>query len=90
MIVRSLSLQRRMQTEMERHAGSMASLVFYDGSMPTTCDAAADGVKIRAEPLPEQFMLHVLYGEEPGLPTGAKYWRVYDNGGICIMQGDNS
>lgn len=90
MITLSVSLQRRLVAEMERHAGSLASLVFYDGVMPATCDGAADGVKISAAPLPQEFMTHVRYGEEPGLPTGAKYWRVYDNGGICVMQGDNA
>lgn len=90
MITMSISLQRRLVAEMERHAGSLASLVFYDGVLPATCDAPADGVKIKADPLPEGFMSHVRYGEEPALPTGAKYWRVYDNGGICVMQGDNS
>lgn len=89
MITRSVSLQRRLVHEMERHAGSLASLVFYDGAIPATCDDAADGVKIRAEPLPEAFMQHIAYGEEPALPHGARYWRVYDNGGICVMQGDN-
>ena len=89
MITLSVSLQRRLIAEMERHAGSLAALVFYDGVMPATCDEHADGAKIKAQPLPAEFMTHIRYGEEPGLPTGAKYWRVYDNGGIVVMQGDN-
>lgn len=87
-MILSASLRRRLEKEMERHAGSLASLAFYDGLMPATCDESADGVKIEAKPLPEGFFHHIAYGEEPALPEPAKYWRVYDNGNICIMQGD--
>ena len=89
MIIRSLSLQRRLVREMERHAGSLASLVFYDGVMPATCDESADGIKIKAQPLPADFFTHIGYGEEPGIPEGAKYWRVLSNEGVVVLQGDN-
>lgn len=89
MIMPSLSLRRRLTHEMERHAGSLASLVFYNGTMPATCDISADGTKVKAETLPEDFFSHIAYGEEPGLPAGATYWRVLDNAGIVAMQGDN-
>jgi hypothetical protein len=89
-MILSLSLRRRLVHEMERAAGSLASLAFYDGVMPATCDAAADGARIQAEPLPAQFFDHVSYGEEPALPQGARYWRVLSNEGVVVLQGDNA
>lgn len=88
MITRSLSLQRRVAREMERHAGSLARLVFYDGVMPASCDGSADGQKLTASDLPEGFMAAVLYGEEPRPPPGANYWRVLTNDGAVMLQGD--
>ena len=88
MIVRSIALTRRLVHEMERHAGSLASIVFYDGVLPASCDETADGKRIESHELPAGFMSNALYGTEPRLPEGATYWRVYDNGGIVVMQGD--
>lgn len=88
MILPSLSLRRRLVREMERHTGSLGSLAFYNGVMPGSCDAAADGSKVAAEPLREGFFTGITYGEEPALPEGASYWRVYDNAGAVVMQGD--
>lgn len=88
MITRSLSLRRRLEREMERHAGSLARLVFYDGVMPASCDFAADGQKVAAEDLYDGFMGSVLYGDEPPMPEGARYWRVLTNDGSVMLQGD--
>ena len=38
MIIRSLSLERRLARETVRHAGSLAQVVFYTGQMPLTCE----------------------------------------------------
>lgn len=89
MIVRSLSLQHRLVREMDRHAGSLARLVFYDGVMPASCDGSADGTKVKVQDVPAGFWTQIFYGEEPGLPEGAKYWRVYTNNGDVMMQGDS-
>lgn len=88
MIVRSLSLQHRLVREMERHAGSLARLVFYDGVMPASCDGSADGAKVKVQDVPAGFWTQIFYNEEPGLPEGSTYWRVYDNGGLVVIQGD--
>jgi hypothetical protein len=88
MIMHSLSLQRRLVREMERHAGSLASLAFFDGVMPATCDAQANGARVMAESLPEGFFNRIFYGDEPVLPERATYWRVMNNDGECMLQGD--
>lgn len=89
MITRSISLQRCLVREMERHAGSLARLVYYEGVMPASCAHAADGQKLKAEDLPEGFMHDVLYGEEPQVPEGV-YWRVLTNDGAVMLQGDGT
>lgn len=88
MIVRSLSLTRRMIRETERHAGSMARLVFYDGVMPSSTDGVADGQKVHVQDMPADFVANMTYAQEPHMPDGATYWRLLDNGGNVVAQGD--
>lgn len=91
MITRSTGLQRRLAREMVRHAGSLAILMFYDGTMPATCDASADGERVTSQtPLAETFLRRLADGLEPALPQGATYWRLLDNGGLVVMQGDGT
>ena len=90
MITRSISLTRRLVHEMERHAGSLARVAYYDGVMPMTCDGVADGNRVHVQDVPEGFMADILYGQEPPLPERARYWRVLDNGGVVMMQGDGT
>jgi len=88
MITRSLSLLRRLTNEMERHAGSLARLAYFDGVMPANCDGVSDGTRVSVQDLPRGFMLDILYNTEPELPSGATYWRVFDNNGAVVLQGD--
>lgn len=88
MIVASLSLMRKLIRETERRAGSLAQLAFYDGVMPTSTEDQADGNKVATAGLPENFIADALYGEEPPLVLGATYWRLLDNGGLVVLQGD--
>jgi hypothetical protein len=89
MIQRSISLERRLQREMARHAGSLASLVFYHGTMPPSCDDTADGERVASlTPLEEAALRRLAEGHEPPLPDGANYWRLLSNDGVVVMQGD--
>lgn len=89
MIQRSISLERRMTREIVRHAGSMASLVFYRGIMPASCDDTADGERVASlTPMSEASLRALADGTEPDLPDDATYWRLLDNGGLVVMQGD--
>lgn len=89
MIDRSVSLERRMTREIVRHAGSLATLVFYDGTMPDGCDEPANGERVASlTPMAESSLRQLAEGNEPTLPDGAKYWRLLDNGGLVVMQGD--
>ena len=89
MIIRGTAINRRLAKEIERHAGSMARLIYYDGVMPEIAEAVADGTRVSAENMPAGFGLAILYGDEPKLPEGARYWRLLSNEGEVVMQGDN-
>lgn len=88
MITRSTSLDRRLERETVRHAGSEAKLVFYAGTMPASCEAPANGERVSDKAPDEAFVRAMASGIEPMLPEGAHYWRLYDNGGLVVMQGD--
>jgi hypothetical protein len=88
MIDRSVSLQRRLEREALRCAGSLARLVFYAGTMPSTCEFRADGDRIEAWDAPDFRVREIYQGIEPELPPGATYWRLLDNNGNVVMQGN--
>lgn len=88
MIVASLSLMRRLVRETERQCGSLAQIHFYCGVMPDSTEAQAEGEKILACEVPDNFVADVFYGEEPALVLGASYWRLLSNDGRVVLQGD--
>lgn len=89
MIQRSLSLERRMEREALRYAGSLTRIIFYKGNMPLRCELQADGERIASlGPAPEEVIRGMLHGKEPPLPEGATYWRLMDGNGNVVMQGD--
>lgn len=91
MIQRSLSLEHRLTREIVRHAGSQACLVFYRGTMPADCDEAAHGERVASlTPMSETSLRSLADGTEPPMADGASYWRLLDNGGLVVMQGDGS
>jgi hypothetical protein len=91
MIQRSISLEHRLTREIVRHAGSLATLLYYQGTMPPSCDDTADGERVASlTPLEEAALRSLAEGHEPPLPDGANYWRLIDNGGLVVMQGDGS
>lgn len=88
MIQLAISLERRLMRETVRHAGSLAEVAYYSGSMPPCCEDRATGEKIGVEPATEALVRAITEGHEPALPKGATYWRVLDNGALVVMQGD--
>jgi hypothetical protein len=88
MIQRSVSLERRLLSETVRHAGSLAVLRFYHGTMPPCCEFAADGEWVETGKVSEATIRAMATGSAPTLPDGADYWRLMDNGGNVVMQGN--
>jgi hypothetical protein len=89
MIHGSVSLEHRLLRETVRHAGSLATLLFYNGVMPASCEDSADGERVASlTPLTESTLRSLAEGTEPTLAEGATYWRLLDNGGLVVMQGD--
>ncbi len=90
MIQRATSLERRMELEIVRHAGSLAVLSFYKGTMPPRCELVADGERIERGPAAEAMVRKLAQGIAPPMPPDADYWRLMDNNGNVVMQGDSS
>lgn len=88
MIFTSLRMMRRLIREIERDCGSRAELHYFDGMMPSSTDARAEGNKIAIMRPPDNFVADVIYGDEPELVRGAKYWRLLNNDGNVVLQGD--
>jgi hypothetical protein len=87
MIMRSASLERRLARETLRHAGSLARFAYFDGEMPASCELPAQGERLFSEASEEE-VRRLADGIEPMLPTDATYWRLLDNGGLVVAQGD--
>lgn len=90
MIQRALSLTRRLELETLRHAGSLARIVLYKGEMPLKCELMAEGERVESIPASEERIRAMLQGSEPELIHGATYWRLLDNNGNVVMQGDGN
>jgi hypothetical protein len=89
-IERSKSLERRLELECVRYAGSQAVLVFYKGTKPLTCELQADGERIEITAANESVVRALYRGTLPDkLPTGADYWRLSDANGNVVMQGNS-
>lgn len=88
MMQRSTSLERRIESEIVRHAGSLARLHFYKGTMPQRCELQADGERIEGVPVGEAVVRDLAKGNAPLMPSGATYWRLMDNMGNVVLQGD--
>lgn len=90
MIQRSVSLKRRLEHEIVRHAGSLARLIHYKGEMPPRCELQAEGERIESVSASEPQIRDLAQGNEPKLAEGASYWRLMDNNGNVVMQGKAS
>lgn len=90
MIQRSVSLKRRLEHEIVRHAGSLARLVHYKGEMPPRCELQAEGERVESMPAAEAQVRDLAQGNEPRLVEEATYWRLMDNNGNVVMQGDGT
>lgn len=87
MIQRSESLERALARETCRFAGSLATLVFYQGEVPADCNAVALGERVKGPAASEFLVRSIARGTEPGMPPGATYWRLYDANGNVVCQG---
>ena len=88
MMQRSTSLERRLEREIVRHAGSLARLHFYKGVMPLRCELVADGERVEGTQVSEAVVRDLAQGNAPLMPAGATYWRLMDNNGNVVMQGN--
>lgn len=90
-VILSVSLERALVREMLRRAGSVAGLVYYTGPMPKHCEDQATGEKLgRSRAAEEAVRSLAAEGRQPDLVPGAGYWRVLDNNGDVVMQGDGT
>jgi hypothetical protein len=87
MIQRSISLERALQRETLRFAGSLAVIVFYAGDLPPDCNGSASGERISQRKADEDTVRRLAAGTPPPMPEGASYWRLYDANGNVVMQG---
>jgi len=90
MIQRSLSLERALEREVVRFAGSLACFVFYAGEKPVDCNGIALGERVGKREASEFAVRHLMRGMSPGMPDDATYWRLYDANGNVVMQGDGT
>ena len=89
MIQRSVSLTRRLEHEIVRHAGSMARIIHYKGEMPLRCELQGEGERVESIAASEAQVRDLAQGNEPELIAPATYWRLMDNNGNVVMQGDS-
>ena len=87
MIQRSVSLERALEREAVRFAGSLAVFVFYAGEAPGDCDGVALGERVGKREASEFAVRQLMRGVGPGMLAGADYWRLYDANGNVVMQG---
>ena len=90
MIQRSVSLTRRLEHEIVRHAGSLARVIHYKGEMPPRCELQAEGERVESMAASEPQIRDLAQGNDPPLVPGANYWRLLDNNGNVVMQGKAS
>jgi hypothetical protein len=88
MIQRSLSLKRRLEHEVVRAVGSLGVLVYYKGEMPQSCELGAAGQRIESAQATEALVRELYQGMSPNPFPPATYWRLLDNNGNVVMQGD--
>lgn len=89
MIRYSTALKNRIATAICRAVGSNGVMVFYSGTAPVCFDDPATGERVFTQHLEEADVRALCAGHEPVMPEGAGWWRVMDNGGLVMMQGDD-
>jgi hypothetical protein len=78
----------RMMRELRRAAGSEGQLVFHAGKMPLFPDDSAESERLESREVTDADLDRICRGHEPEMPKEANYWRLVDNGGLVLMQGD--
>jgi hypothetical protein len=88
MITLSTSFHNRIMRELRRAVGSEGRLAFFDGKMPLFPDDSAEGERVESREVTDADLDRLCLGHEPEMPKAAGYWRLLDNGGLVLMQGD--
>lgn len=88
MITLAATFHHRIMRELRRSLGADGQIVFYSGAMPVWPDDPAIGEKVSAREPTDEDLQRIIDANEPDLPEGAQYWRLLDNGGLVLMQGD--
>lgn len=88
MIQRSIRLERRLELEALRLAGSLVRIISYRGGMPLRCEFQAEGERVESRGAAEEEIRGMLQGKEPPMVAEADYWRLLDGNGNVVMQGD--
>lgn len=88
MIIYSTGLKNRIAATIARAIGSNGTVAFYSGEAPMSADDPPSGEKIGTRDLLVEEFGELRLGGQPVLPKGAGYWRILDNGGLVVMQGD--
>ena len=88
MITLAATFHSRLMRELRRALGADGRLVFYKGPMPLWPDDPALNDKVAEREPTDEDLQRIIDANEPDLPEGARYWRLLDNGGLVLMQGD--
>jgi hypothetical protein len=87
-ITLATSFHARIMRELRRAVGSEGRLAFFAGKMPLFPDDQAEGERIETREVMDADLDRLCLGHEPEMPKAAGYWRLLDNGGLVLMQGD--
>jgi hypothetical protein len=87
-ITLATTFQVRILGELRRAAGSLGRFDFFAGPRPLFTDDPATGERIESRDPTDEELEALVDGIEPEMPKGAGYWRLLDNGGLVLMQGD--
>jgi hypothetical protein len=89
MITLAPTFHNRMLRELRRAVGGLGRFEFHAGPRPLWPDDPAEGEIIGHREPTDSELEGLVDGHEPDLPEGAGYWRLVDNGGLVLMQGDS-
>jgi hypothetical protein len=90
MITLAPTFHNRVLRELRRAVGSLGRFEFRGGVRPLFSDDPATGEIIGHREPTDSELEGLVDGIEPDLPEGAGYWRLVDNGGVVLMQGDSA
>jgi hypothetical protein len=87
-IVLAPAFHARLLRELRRAVGNDGRLAFFAGKMPLWPDDPAEGERVASREASERDLELIISNREPDLVEGSTFWRLLDNGGLVLMQGD--